>query len=206
MAGNGERVTPAEETAFFTASMQVAATLVGLLFVAVSLRPETVMADKKQRAVAQGAFIALVNGFFLSMGGALPGGELGWTAIVVGSLSFLNTLALARDLRPVDFAKVSFLRSALLLLASAGIYGSEIVNGILIERAGSGSSAVASILNTLFSIYAIGILRSWQLLGAPTASVLHGLLTAVDAPREDAGSPSAWVKDQSEAGERSGPN
>ena len=96
MAGNGERVTPAEETAFFTASMQVAATLVGLLFVAVSLRPETVMADKKQRAVAQGAFIALVNGFFLSMGGALPGGELGWTAIVVGSLSFLNTVALAR--------------------------------------------------------------------------------------------------------------
>lgn len=44
----------ATASGFFTASMQVAESLVGLLFVAVSLRPESVMADKRQRAVANG--------------------------------------------------------------------------------------------------------------------------------------------------------
>ena len=77
---------PAEFTAYFTAAAAAAGVLIGLLFVAVSLRPETVFGDGSSaagRAQAGATFTALVNCFFVSMVALIPDAGLGIVAIVI---------------------------------------------------------------------------------------------------------------------------
>jgi hypothetical protein len=69
-------MVPQELTNFFTVSAGVGATLIGLIFVAVSIAPErTVMegAPLERQAVAASAFSALCNAFFISFFALLPG-------------------------------------------------------------------------------------------------------------------------------------
>ena len=60
---------------FFVASVGAAAALIGLLFVAITLDPENTVGPKAERernARAIGAFSALANVFFVSLGGLIP--------------------------------------------------------------------------------------------------------------------------------------
>jgi hypothetical protein len=68
-------VVPAEFTGYFTAAAAAAAVLIGLLFIAVSLRSETVLDDGASaagRAQAGSAFISLSNCFFVSLVTLIP--------------------------------------------------------------------------------------------------------------------------------------
>jgi hypothetical protein len=67
---------------FFAASMGAAATLLGLLFVAASIAPERTVAagaPVERQMVADSIFTALINAFFVSMGGAIPTSTSGAT-------------------------------------------------------------------------------------------------------------------------------
>ena len=60
---------------FFVARVGAAAVLIGLLFVAITLHPENTVGPKAERernARAIGAFSALANVFFVSLGGLIP--------------------------------------------------------------------------------------------------------------------------------------
>ena len=86
---------------YFAAAGTAAGTLIGLLFVAVSLRPESVLgagAPPEGRAVAGSAFIALVNSFFVSLIAVIPHTSLGYVAAIMALLSLLYTLRLHRAL------------------------------------------------------------------------------------------------------------
>jgi hypothetical protein len=66
---------PADFTSYFTAAAAAAGVLIGLLFVAVSLRPETVFGDRAMpaaKAQAGSAFTSLVNSFFVSLVALIP--------------------------------------------------------------------------------------------------------------------------------------
>ena len=61
---------------FFLASAGIGATLVGLIFVAVSIAPEhNVQANApiERQAMAASSFTALLNAFFISFGALIPG-------------------------------------------------------------------------------------------------------------------------------------
>ena len=63
-------MVPAEFTGYFMAAAAAAGVLIGLLFVAVSLRSETVFGDGASavgRVQAGSAFISLSNCFFVSL-------------------------------------------------------------------------------------------------------------------------------------------
>jgi hypothetical protein len=88
-------------TGDFIGYFAAAGTLIGLLFVAVSLRPESVLghaAPPAARAVAGSAFIALVNSFFVSLVAVIPDTSLGYVAAIMAVLSLWYTLNLHRAL------------------------------------------------------------------------------------------------------------
>ena len=66
---------PESLTNFYLASAGIGATLVGLIFIAVSIAPErTVQANApiERQAMAASSFTALLNAFFISLGGFDP--------------------------------------------------------------------------------------------------------------------------------------
>jgi ABC-type phosphate transport system permease subunit len=88
-------MVPDDFVAFFATAATAAGALIGLLFVAASLRPETVLgknAPPAARAVAGSAFTALVNSFFVSLIACIPGTRLGYTAAVMALISLWGTL------------------------------------------------------------------------------------------------------------------
>src|SRR5262249_59061145 len=69
LAGDGCPMVPSDFNAYFSASATAAAALVGLLFVAISLAPESTVARSaplRRRAIAVSAFTGLLNAFFIS--------------------------------------------------------------------------------------------------------------------------------------------
>ena len=67
---------PDEFTGYFTAASTAAGALIGLLAIAISVRPEAVLAAEGPpavRAIAASAFTALVNSFFVSLIALIPG-------------------------------------------------------------------------------------------------------------------------------------
>jgi hypothetical protein len=79
---------------FFVASVGSAAAFIGLLFVAITLDPEHTVgpsAERERYARAISAFSALVNVFFVSLGGLIP--EAGPRVIaIVAAASLIQTL------------------------------------------------------------------------------------------------------------------
>jgi hypothetical protein len=93
-------VVPASFTPYFTAIATAAAALIGLLFVAVSLRPETVFGESATapgRANAGSAFTALVNCFFVSVVALIPQAGVGDVSITLAIISIFATVQLHRE-------------------------------------------------------------------------------------------------------------
>ena len=182
---------PQQFANFFTTSAGASAALVGLLFVAVS-RDEgggvfgsAARADR--HAVATGAFAALANAFFVSLGTLIPGANLGAVALVVGALALLNTLGLGRELwrRRLEGRRYAG-RGALLVLGGLVLYGTEMWWALKLLRdapAEADDSYYTMLAFLLVGVYVVGLGRAWELLGAPQKGVLAWLLSPDE--RED---------------------
>src|SRR5215813_15130121 len=85
-------------TNFFLAGTGAGAALIGLLFVAVSVRPGLLASRDTHPAVQVAvamAFTALVNGFFISFAALLPRAFIGDIALFMGALSTWSCLSAA---------------------------------------------------------------------------------------------------------------
>lgn len=112
-------MVPPEFLNFFIASTGAAAALVGLLFVAVSLAPEQIVAHRapvERQAVAASAFTALINAFFISLVSLIPHFNTGMLIVPFSSLSLLTSLIQAWSLLRLRKGWQSLLRRAFLVL------------------------------------------------------------------------------------------
>ncbi len=149
-------MVPDSFIAYFTGAATAAGALVGLLFIAVSLRPEAVMgAGTQLRAVAGSAFTALVNGFFVSLIALIPSTNIGYTAVIMGLISLYNTYKLHRGLENTALA---------LLVLALGAYLTQVVTGLLLIASPHSDSLVYTIAYVLVGAFATALGRAWALI------------------------------------------
>jgi hypothetical protein len=88
-------MVPPSYHSFFSDAAQVAGTLIGLLFVAVSLAPERLGENDADFPVKAGiAFAALVNALVIGLIALLPGDDLAITSTVLASGGISSTIGL----------------------------------------------------------------------------------------------------------------
>jgi hypothetical protein len=153
-------VVPDSFIGYFTGAATAAAALIGLLFVAVSLRPEAVLgkgAPAKAQAIAGSAFTALVNSFFVSLIALIPGTNIGYTAVIMAVVSLSSTFRLHRGLGKGDSA-VSQLALAL------AAYLSQLVTGVLLIARPGDQALVETIAYVVVAAFAAALGRAWSLM------------------------------------------
>ena len=170
-------MVPPELSNFFLATAGAGAALIGLLFVAVSIAPEQIVTRRapiERQAVAASTFTALLNAFFISLGALIPK-SLGWIALVMSSLGLLNSLTLGGHLLRHPKNWQNFIRRVFLILVSLFIYGDEFYYALrlTVTPFAVGNAYVLALL--LLPVYAIGLIRAWELLGVNRFGLLAWL-------------------------------
>jgi hypothetical protein len=153
---------------FFLASAGIGATLAGLIFVAVSIAPEHIVqanAPIERQAMAASSFTALLNAFFISFGALIPG-NIGVMTLILSASGLTNSSFLAWKLLKERESWLNVVRKVFLILVSFIIYGFEFYYAILIFKEPNNVGNIYSLAGLLLGVYAIGLLRAWQLLGA----------------------------------------
>ncbi len=160
-------MVPSDLIGYFTVTAQVAGTLIGLLFVSISLRYEAILgasADFPSRALAGASFTGLVNALTISLWALVPGSGLGYPVVASGVVCLFHTLRLHRGgLRRRDASFGIF-------LLSVAVYLAQIVEGAwLIARPGE-KEIVLILAYTLFGAEAASLRRAWALLQPRSAA------------------------------------
>jgi hypothetical protein len=152
-------VVLAEFTGYFTAAAAGAGVLIGLLFVAVSLRPETVFGDgapASGRAHAGSAFISLSNCFFVSLVALIPQAGLGVVAVAMSIISLLATVRLHEQVARQELQLV-------ILMLSLVTYLFQLVIGILLVISPGDHGLVFSVAYLEIALFAVALGRAWAL-------------------------------------------
>jgi len=170
-------MVPPQFANFFIASASAGAALVGLLFVAVSIAPERIVmanAPVERRAMAASSFTALLNAFFISLGALIPW-NVGLLILIMSVFGLSNSIFLAWNLLKERQSWQNVLRRIVLVLASFVIYGYELYLAILLLYEPHNLGSFYTLTGLLFTVYGIGLVRAWQLLGARRYGLLRWL-------------------------------
>jgi hypothetical protein len=161
-------MVPPEFANFFIASASAGGALVGLLFVAVSIAPEQIVASKapiERQAVASSAFTALMNAFFISLCALIPHFNIGIIVMALSTLCLLTSLIQASYLlrRPKNWQ--SLIRRMFLVFLSIFLYGLELWNGYQIFTDPSQPGNIYGLIACMLGAFGLGLIRAWELLG-----------------------------------------
>jgi hypothetical protein len=161
-------VIPPEFANFFIASASAGAALVGLLFVAISIAPEQIVtrrAPVERQAVAGSAFTALINAFFISLVALIPHLNVGTLIVPFICLCLVTTLIQAWQLLRLPKGWQSLLRRAFLVVLSLFLYGLELLNALHLSTDPSQAGDLYGLIFVLVGVFALGLIRAWELLG-----------------------------------------
>ncbi|HWZ18190.1 MAG TPA: hypothetical protein VNW73_05300 [Ktedonobacteraceae bacterium] len=181
-------MVPSEFANFFIASASAGGALVGLLFVAVSIAPEQIVAAQapvERQAVAGSAFTALMNAFFISLFALIPNFNIGFVIIPFSFVCLLTSFIQAWRLLRRTNNWQSLLRRAFLVIISAALYGLELWNGYQLFTDPSQPGNVYGLISCLLGAFAIGLIRAWELLGVRRYSLLGWLNPLHDIPNTE---------------------
>ncbi len=187
-------MVPADYTNFFITSATVGGALIGLLFVAISLSPErTVLASAplESRIVAGGTFTAMFNAFIISLGALLPHTNIGWFAIVLGTIGIINNLNQWRILLNPWPSWQNVLRRTWLIVLGLCLYITEFVCAIQLLFSPTNEAPVSYLGLSVLLIYCIALIRAWELLGVQRTGLLAWLnpLYEINKGDQEANSP-----------------
>jgi hypothetical protein len=165
---------------FFEAAAGVAGTLIGLLFVAVSMARER-LADQGEteahRVHGSAALVAFVNALCISLMALIPGDNAGWAAISVAVIGLVfiaaSVLALVLD-GGVRWRDVPHLTYLLVLVV---LFFVEFDAGLRFVTGGSEADATRTLSFVLVVFFLVGISRAWELVGGPSVGPWHQFST-----------------------------
>ncbi len=171
-------MVPPEFANFFIASASAGGALVGLLFVAVSIAPEQIVASQapiERQAMAGNAFTALMNAFFISLSALIPHLNLGFFIMPFSFICLLTSLIQASYLlrRPKNWQ--SLIRRTFLVFLSILLYGLELWNGYQLFTDPSQPGNVYGLISCMLGAFGLGLIRAWELLGVRRYGLLGWL-------------------------------
>ncbi len=152
-------MVPSVYTAYLTAIATAAAALIGLLFVAVSVRDDTIFGPNAMpggEALAITAFTGLVNSFVVSILGLIPKINIGEPAAIMAVISIVAIVRLQRRLHVGRNLTVQ----AITLLA----YAAQLGLGVLLLVDSHGSDQLINLSIILFVTLIVSLQRAWSLL------------------------------------------
>ncbi|HEX9036974.1 MAG TPA: hypothetical protein VF808_08290 [Ktedonobacterales bacterium] len=187
-------MVPSSYIAFFSVSAGAAATLIGLLFVAVSVAPERTVgkrASSSRRSVAESAFTALLNPFLISLIALIPVAPLSIGTLAITGATLLNAvrslaLMIIRWRREPPARALERARLLLLPVSMLVIYGLEFWWAASVyHEAAPSQDEMSRLASILITLEGLAIVRCWELLGAQRNS-LFSLIGGLEEPDDDA--------------------
>lgn len=163
---------------FFLASAGAGGALVGLLFVAISIAPEQILASNapvERQSVAVNAFTSLLNAFIISLMALIPKNNLGTVTLVMGLVSIYTSMSIGWYFIRQQATLLQHLQRLVLVLVSLIVYGLEIYFALTLLARPDTTDAVYNITYILVVAYILGLNRAWQLLGGQRYGFLKWL-------------------------------
>ena len=152
-------MVPSAYDAYFAAAATGAAALIGLLFVAVSVRDETIFGPKAVaggEALAITAFAGLVNSLVVSLLGLIPNDNMGVGAIVMAVISVVSIIRL--------HSRLHWARNSLVLLIAVIAYLVQFGYGIVLLVKPHDGDAIDNLAYVVFVTLVVSLQRAWSLL------------------------------------------
>jgi hypothetical protein len=159
-------VVPSSYIEFMITSAGAAGAMIGLLFVAISLRADLVFganAPAKVKTLAGSSFTGLVNAFSLSLLAIVPSTNIGVGMVVLALVCLYSTWRLhARALGETQYR---------VLALSTLNYMTQFAGGVTILARPHASWIVNGLCYIIFASFVIALTRAWDLIRAesPTA-------------------------------------
>lgn len=199
-------MTPESLHDFFIACAGVGGTLIGLLFVAISVEHERLTAadaNQLHRVRASAALTSFTNAFVISLFALVPNVGLAWPAFSVslGGLFFVTAslLSLLRVRRLQPIAP----RETLFLVGLFVVFAFQLDSALRLISRASNVSAARDIAILVIVCFLIGVARSWELIGGPSIGLGHEVTALVRTrhrnheTRRDPGRERARERDES---------
>jgi hypothetical protein len=157
-----------------------AATLTGLLFVAMSVsesRTRTHPVIREFRAAA--SLLAFTNAFAVSLFGLVPGTNIGYPAAILGVIGVLFTAAGVRTTLTIPRLQQRRRPQLALVIILLLTFGFELLNGIELIANPNRGGAVGQMGDVLITSLLIGIARAWELVGEWDTGIVSSIALLV---------------------------
>ena len=170
-------MVPTTYHTFFAGCAGIAGTLIGLLFVAISVSPHKHVGSRAPLAFQVQAGVAittLINGLIIAFVALLPGQNLGTTTVILAAVGLSVTTGLI-VISLHHWPGRRGLWGLVIIPVLGGLYALQLRSGIdLLQHPRSPSPVhFQALLVIIFFIVAIG--RAWQMIGARHTGVVAAL-------------------------------
>jgi hypothetical protein len=184
-------VVPAEIHDFFLASAGVAGTLIGLLFVAVSVVGERLAqaaaSAQVHRIRAYAALTAFINALTVSLFALIPGAEIGTTALIVACIGLAFVAgALLSLARQREMWRWTTVRDALFLVGLAVLFVFQLISALDVSSRPGDEGSVETLASLVVVCFLLGIAQAWVLIGGPSIGLGHEMFALVRDQRQAA--------------------
>ncbi len=155
-----------------------AATLTGLLFVAMTVAGRASQADRPAviRQVRAGvSILAFTNALTISLVALVPGDNVGYWAVTLAVIGIFFTAAGARSIFSSHMARRHVPRQLALITHLLVTFVFELAAGLELIRKPSSSGAAEVLGNLLVALLIIGIARAWELVGDRHTGILSSI-------------------------------
>lgn len=154
---------------FLIACFGASASFIGLLFVALSVvlaRNDTKL-EFTDRRLAESAFTALANVFFISLTALIPGVNIGWVALAVALVGLRSSWRLIvrfinvrkKEKKPSDKEEISW------IVTSLAFYLVQIIFAVRLIIDPTNTVSLYVMIGLLLGLFGGGLIRSWELTG-----------------------------------------
>jgi hypothetical protein len=152
-------MVPSTYFTYFAATATGAAALIGLLFVAVSIRDQTIFGPRAVaggEALAISAFSGLVNTLVVSLLAIIPQDNLGVGAIILAVLTMVSIIRL--------HTRLHWARNTIVLSLAIVAYAFQLGFGIVLLITPGDTNAVNNLCYVVFATMIFSLQRAWSLL------------------------------------------